>query len=513
MDLVRVAQQTIPPASNTVRLVHGMGNTQDIIQQILTADQRYRNQLAGFAHHLRGSDTLQTLRNVWQFVKDNIQYRIDPLGEQFVKAPAKTWADRYADCKSMSLFIGALLHNLRLPYAYRFVSYDSTRMYTHVYVVTNWQGNTIILDAVMPAFDQEKPFKHKKDYPMSKIYDVAGNTRRPGRLTISKPIDQLTEGEMDLFLARQTLEIQKEIAERKRGIGSLKSEAYQDAIDVINDAIDNIQDDVMIGIIAEDAERGAYSLRYQLDGIGDIGAKNTKRQQKKEERKQKQVQKKEEKKKSPAPGQQKPKTKVGKFLNNAVKKTAKAVTKVATAPARIAAKGILEVLLPKSAPFFLYLFINDASLLAKVPEKVRAKRKKAEKVANFIVNGIGMKREHFMQIVRNGITKRFGKSPESVITDSMRGKISGIGAVPIEAFQTILEIIQKIGALFKKKDDTGVTEQDAPDPESDFGTLTDTQMTSLTTGLKQQEQNVVPDSSDEGGEDPETTNTCKTGWC
>lgn len=101
------------------------------------------------------------------------------------------------------------------------------------------------------------------------------------------------------------------------------------------------------------------------------------------------------------------------WIKNVVEEVAKVVTFIP----RLVIKGILEVKLPKSAPAFLYLFVNDPVLLEAIGEKAQKKRYKMQKRADFIVNAIGMKRSHFLHILRKGISEHFGKSPEKVIEE------------------------------------------------------------------------------------------------
>jgi len=183
-----------------------------------------------------------------------------------------------------------------------------------------------------------------------------------------------------------------------------------------------------------------------------------------------------------------------KKASTAVKKVTKAVVKVATAPARLIAKGALEISLPKAAPAFLYLFVTDPALVAKLPANAKTKRTKQERKANFIVNTIGMKRNHFMGIVRNGILKRYGKQPEQIIAELLKvAKVSGhsIGIAPaILAAGSMLnskdkegknqllgflnELIGIISKMFGKSDTESMSAADLPD-ESDWTSLADAQ--------------------------------------
>lgn len=517
--LSNIANRTILPPDLGKILIYPDGQTSDIISEIIETDAISQNDTAKFAPSLKGRSLEETLSNIWHFLKSNIKYKLDPLGFQFVKTPSRTWKDKFADCKSFSIFVASILKNLNIPFSYRFVSFVKGGDYTHVYVVVPVSGKLIIMDVVMPAYNKEKPFQHKKDIPMTQIYRLSGIGEEPLKTKIidlgNKDISGITDGEMDLLLARDRLKTEKEIVESKRGIGSLIGEKYQDSIDMINDSLEAVNGyrigavkdiEQELDLIAEAAVNGEYSIAHEVAGIGSIGAKVKKRVQKKAERKQKiavakknlAVAKQTAKtnpaaKPAPAGKSKKKKkagkTKTGKFLKKvakSVKKGVKAVTKVATLPMRLTAKAILEVALPKAAPFFLYLFITDPKVLDKCPAKVKAKRKKAQKVSDFIVNGIGMKRTHFMSIVRNGILKHYKKQPEVVLADMMKG-IAGIGVISAAVVTSVVGIIQKIAKLIKKKGEK-VSASDSPDG-SDFGEMSTDLKSVVARELKLQPEN------------------------
>lgn len=530
-NLVDIANRTIIPASRQSLTVYNNGQTFDIIREILETDKISQINTANFAPYLRGKDLLDTLSRAWHFVKQNIKYRLDPIGYQYVKTPSRTWSDKFADCKSYSIFIASLLKNLGIPFKYRFTTYIQGGDYTHVYVIVPVDGNEIIMDCVMPAFNAQKPFVKNKDYDMTKIVRLSGIGEYQTKLIDlgSKPIGQLTEGELDLLLARDRLLTEKQILENKRGIGSLMAEKYGDSIDMIDDAlaaandyISGISDDIDtdFALIARQAVSGEYSTANQIMGIGAANRQAWRVQKRKAlKTKRHHIKRRlsplqraniwglpELSGNSPTIGFLK---KIAKKIKGAVKKAAKAVAKgakavaktavkagkvvvktalkIATLPLRLAAKGILEITLPKAAPFFLYLFITDSKLLAKMPANVQAKRKKAEKVANFIVNGIGMKRNHFMAICRNGIMKHYGKSPENVIAEMTKG-IAGIGIVPLLAVGAVVEIIQKLSKLLGKKGES-VSSSDSPDPSDFKGQITDAVKNELVNAIKSQPEN------------------------
>lgn len=243
--IATIADRVMPPPLHQDRTWKANGNTQDIVEAILAADDHNADQTRELAQHLRGANDMESLRNVWFFVKHNIRYVKDTPGHERVKLPAKTWADRTGDCKSMSVFIAGLLKNMGITCKYRFVSFTRGPV-THVYVVAYPNGREVILDAVAKRFDYEEPYHSKKDY-MTKISMVHGlpNDKTKSRESVrmgnnrSRPIPQaryipfsvLSEGEARLMLLDRQLDIGMAANPDRR-------EQYRAGKDIINAVLD-----------------------------------------------------------------------------------------------------------------------------------------------------------------------------------------------------------------------------------------------------------------------------------
>lgn len=398
---------------------------------------------------------------------------------------------------------------------------------------------------------------------MTKIYQVSGiGASRPARklfTVMNRDIGEITEGEMDLLIARDNMVTKRDIVAGIKGIGSLKAQKFQNTIDVLDDALYGLTTPDPVAYMAaieEDILAGEFSQEHQVSGIGcpnEIGRirkfATDRRRTARAKRMQKEL--------IAGIGKaKKPKTKTGAFLKKAAQKVAPALKKVvkaanpinqakaagkvlkkaggavkkaakkaapvlkklaqnkvlravvnpAGAVTRLAVKGILEITLPKAAPFFLYLFINDPAIIAKLPAKVKRKRDRQVKIKNFIVNVIGMKDSHFMGIVRNGIMKQMGASPETILSRSIKG-ISGIGADPYTtAIMFVIQLISKLIQLFKKKPEGGeaVTADDAPS-DSDFAESTEAEKAELSTEVKK--QNDLPEPSEDTPANPVRSQT------
>jgi uncharacterized membrane protein YgcG len=445
------------------------GDTSDIIKSIMAVDTTGQSVMKPFATEVLrrcNGNEVAVCRAIWDFLKKHIRYEEDKPGTQDIKHPARLFATGFGDCKSFSLFTGAVLRHCGIPYSYRFVSYNSSATPTHVYVIAHTCAGDYIIDAVWHGFNSQKKYTHKKDIPMTKISELSGiglrmrnphakRALRRGQLVINKDLKDLTEGEMDLLIAKQRLETEQDIMANVRGIGSPYVRKYQQALDVVDRALANVD------------------RPYVIEGIGN------------------------------AIGKKKKNKKGSNFIKKAaekIKKGAKAVVKVVTAPARLAAKGVLEVALPKAAMWFLYLFLNDPKIIDQLPAKVRKKRKVQEKIAKIIVDGIGMKRAHFMGILRNGIMKKAGKSPETLLASMTKSKVSGIGVIPVALILGLIPLVTKLlQQLFPKKNVDEAELKEGSPGDDDWAEVSSELSDTLSTEIKKQDDSPITQGGSGGG--------------
>lgn len=167
-DIVRLATRYIDPCERNSRVMVHDADVKDIISVIMHADQYSAESTRRFAAFLKGRDDLQTLRNVWRFVRRTIKYQRDEEGHEVVKTPGCTLADRYGDCKSMSVMTGSLLRALGFPFVYRVAYYDPAEpQQGHIYAVVKYSEREIIVDPVHWEFNAQEPYWKKEDYPVT----------------------------------------------------------------------------------------------------------------------------------------------------------------------------------------------------------------------------------------------------------------------------------------------------------------------------------------------------------
>jgi hypothetical protein len=153
--------------NGTTSVVVNMHNTSDIINQMQKAHYDNSAFAKKIAYKFKGSTVKQTCRNIFNWLKENIEYRVEPAHLQTTKSLQRLVSDGYGDCKHYSGFFAAILSALNIKHHYRFTSYNNSTTPTHVYVVAYDERNKpIYCDAVLEVFNTEKNYTHKIDKNM-----------------------------------------------------------------------------------------------------------------------------------------------------------------------------------------------------------------------------------------------------------------------------------------------------------------------------------------------------------
>lgn len=161
----------INPYNNKKKILVQNQSTNDIIKCILDNHKKYINEYKNISSFFKGSNNYETGKNIYNYLKKNISYKIDSANQQLIKSPAAILATKEADCKMYSNFAAGILDNLKIPFVYRFAGYSAfDNQPAHVFVVIN--PNTkkeIWLDPVLRQYDYKKPYNFKIDKKMAVI--------------------------------------------------------------------------------------------------------------------------------------------------------------------------------------------------------------------------------------------------------------------------------------------------------------------------------------------------------
>lgn len=154
---------------NQIRLITSRGNNNEVIKTIVDVFRDYKESTRALVTTLYEADIDTQCYSIFNYVLQNVQYREDDGNNQYVKTPARLLTDKVGDCKSMAILAASLLYNLAIPCYFRFVSFTSQPIYTHVYVVVKLSnGEEIIIDPVervngQPMYNYARQFRLKKD--------------------------------------------------------------------------------------------------------------------------------------------------------------------------------------------------------------------------------------------------------------------------------------------------------------------------------------------------------------
>jgi hypothetical protein len=169
-------------------------STNDIINAILKQHNKSLKEYDKLFYFFDCGNYYDTAKKIFNYLKNNIQYQIEPDTLQTVGTPSYILATKKGDCKHFSLMFAGLLDAYRrntgekFDLAYRFAGYDGSKTPEHVFVVINsGSENEIWCDAVLDYFNEKKQpnfYKDKKIQNMA-LMALSGidNKQQMGSLT------------------------------------------------------------------------------------------------------------------------------------------------------------------------------------------------------------------------------------------------------------------------------------------------------------------------------------------
>jgi hypothetical protein len=139
--------------------------TVDLMKRVVW---KYIDDTKRIAQFLKANTLNKTCENIWTFLHDHIQYRLDKKGVEQLRRPSRSWAERTEgiDCDCFSIFVSSILTNLEIPHKFRITKYN-TNQFQHVYVIVPNGAKHITIDCVLSEFDIEKDYSQNKDFTMN----------------------------------------------------------------------------------------------------------------------------------------------------------------------------------------------------------------------------------------------------------------------------------------------------------------------------------------------------------
>lgn len=123
-------------------------HSMDLIQEFI---EDYSDQVSKLAPQLKADTVEETVNNIYDFLYNHIQYKADGAAQE-IRSPQCTWHSRSrgADCKSFSVFAGALCKELGIPFSIRKIQQpgDSDGNFSHVYIIVHQNNKPhLVIDA------------------------------------------------------------------------------------------------------------------------------------------------------------------------------------------------------------------------------------------------------------------------------------------------------------------------------------------------------------------------------
>lgn len=179
-DIARLAKKHIEPCNRKSTVMVVDADVDDIISVIMHADHYSKNATKDFVRFVKGKTDMETLRNIYTFVRRTIRYERDEEGHEVVNTPGCTVYYSKGDCKSMSVLTGSILRDLGYRFKYRTAFYDPDEpQQGHIYAVVDLNGKEVIVDPVHWRFNTEEPYWRVDDYPVTSGAGLSGISRRP----------------------------------------------------------------------------------------------------------------------------------------------------------------------------------------------------------------------------------------------------------------------------------------------------------------------------------------------
>ncbi len=143
-------------------------DTSEIIKYIKLCHEKERADYDKIAEYFWKGNAKDTAKGLFDFLKKNVTYKIEPEEFQSVKTPGVILKQGYGDCKHYALFTTGVVEALQraghpIKAFFRFVSDKPGKEVHHVFSVVKGGGGTYWVDPVLKNFDSRPDFCKIKD--------------------------------------------------------------------------------------------------------------------------------------------------------------------------------------------------------------------------------------------------------------------------------------------------------------------------------------------------------------
>lgn len=165
-----------PKVGDSVTMLKRDGSVYETLNLMEKIVKDYHWQTDKIAPLLRGKTIKETCLNIWTYVYNHYQYKLDKDGVEQLRTPARAWKDRESgiDCDCMSITVACMLRSLKVNCTFRITKYHAGWQHVYVVVPDKANGKDYIIDCVLDTPLYEKPYSQKHDHKMSENLNGLG---------------------------------------------------------------------------------------------------------------------------------------------------------------------------------------------------------------------------------------------------------------------------------------------------------------------------------------------------
>jgi len=157
----------MPKPKGTVETIKREARLEDTITLLPEVIRRVSWQVRKIIPLLRGDTLEETCKNIWTRLYNGIRYCKDEKNKEQIFSPRATWWRKKGDCDDFSVFVSAILTEMKISHVLRIAMYKEEGGYQHIYpVAISPNGKEIIIDCVLSKFNKEVPYIKKIDKEM-----------------------------------------------------------------------------------------------------------------------------------------------------------------------------------------------------------------------------------------------------------------------------------------------------------------------------------------------------------
>ncbi len=158
-------EKLLPQVTGNKKTIRTSGSAYDTISDMAEIVKRTLHQTKALAAELRGKTTEQTVKNIFTWCHDHIQYEKDAEGIEQLREPARILSDKKGDCDCFSILASSLLLNNGINNYIEMCQIAPDPWFKHVYVIVpktpnaniKQRSNYWVVDACLHGFDEKAP--------------------------------------------------------------------------------------------------------------------------------------------------------------------------------------------------------------------------------------------------------------------------------------------------------------------------------------------------------------------